>query len=124
MDPLASVKEIGKLVQAYNDIPLRTKIVELTDQIIQLQEENRELKAQLGPKQAMAARGDHNYFYKGEEGPYCPTCSQKNKAEVLLPARIEDVIGIRRSCRICKEHYYESKKAKATQITPRTGPWS
>ena len=124
MDPLASVKEIGKLVQAYNDIPLKTKIVELTDQIIHLQEENRELKYKIGTREAMAPRGDHNYFFKGDMGPYCPTCYQNNNKEVLLPAPTENHLGTLRSCRVCKEHYYESRKQRQAQVTPRTGPWS
>ena len=124
IDPIAAAKELGRMVQSYNDIPLKTKIVELTDELIRLQEENRELKARLEMKQAMAARGDHNYFYKGDEGPYCPTCWQNGKAEVLLPAPTENHLGVLRSCRVCKEHYYESKKRTRTQVTPRGGPWS
>jgi hypothetical protein len=74
--------------------------VELADEIIRLQEENRDLKYKLGTKEAMAPRGDHNYFYKGEFGPYCPTCWQKSNKEVLLPAPTENHLGTFRSCRL------------------------
>jgi hypothetical protein len=124
MDPLATTKEVMKMIQAYNDIPLRTKIVELTNQIIELQDQNRELVARLEMKETMVARGDHNYFYKGDAGPYCPTCLQKNKTEVLLPAPIEDIIGTRRSCRVCKENYYESRKPPQGHGGGRGGVWS
>jgi hypothetical protein len=107
VDPLATAKEIGKLVKEYNDIPLKTKIVQLTDQIIQLQEENRALKQRLANQDEMIPKGPNNYFYKGDRGPYCPTCWQRDNKPVLLPAVDKYITGSARRCTVCKEMFYD-----------------
>jgi hypothetical protein len=108
-NPLSTAREISKLVQDYNDIPLKKKIVQLEDEIIKLQEENRSLKLQLGDQVEMVPTGKHNYFYQGEAGPYCPTCWQRDEKKVLLPAVESYMTGLGRHCRICKQTFSEGE---------------
>jgi hypothetical protein len=109
MDPLHTAKEIAKLVQEYHDIPLKKMIVQLQDEIIKLQEENRGLKQRLGNREEMLPNGPHNYFYKGDLGPYCPTCWQRDNKPILLPAVVRYMVGPGRYCRVCKGMFSEDE---------------
>ena len=119
VDPLGTAKDIAKLVQQYNDIPLKKKIIQLEDEIIKLQEENRALKQQLGDQEEMLPSGPNNYFFKGAVGPYCPACWQGDGKAVLLPAIDKYVTGRARVCRICKEMFYEDEAPRRRgQVEP------
>lgn len=60
-----------------------------------------------GKDEEMASSGPNNYFYQNAIGPYCPTCWQRDKRAVLLPAVKRYSAGNGRYCRVCKELYYE-----------------
>jgi hypothetical protein len=117
-NPLSTAKEISKLIQEYNDLPLKKKILQLEEEIKALQEDNRSLKQRLENKEGMLPSGPHNYFYKGDVGPYCPKCWQKDGKPVLLPAVEDFAAGLGRQCSVCKGLYVEERARRRTQIKP------
>jgi hypothetical protein len=122
-NPLATAKEIGSIIKKYNDLPLMEKVVELSDEIRSLQEENRALRQQLEEKQEMVARGPNNYFYRGDAGPYCPTCWQGHNKLVLLPAEQTFAGGQGRRCAVCEKLFIDAPRHEPIQIKPRVSQW-
>jgi hypothetical protein len=121
MNPLNTAREVAKLVQDYNNLPLKKMIVQLEDEITALQSENREMKQQLAIRAEMTPKGPHNYFYCGDVGPYCPKCWQADGKAALLPALEDFAAGLGRRCQVCKELYVEQKATRRRQVIPRSG---
>jgi hypothetical protein len=94
-DPLATVKDLYRLLEKYNDGPLMKVIVDLRDEVFHLSEENRDLKLrvrELEEQQAVTIRlkreGNH-YYHIDEEGnrsgPYCMPCWDGDRKLMNLP---------------------------------------
>ena len=118
-NPFNTAREINELVQDYDNIPLKKKILQLENEILKLQEENRTLKQQVSNQAEMQPKGKHNYFYKGDIGPYCPTCWQRDRKMVLLPEAENFALGTGRYCRVCDQTFDEGEAlSRQRQIKP------
>ena len=131
---VASAKNALDLTKLSSDHALKGAVSELYDslldvkgRVLDLDEENRNLRAELARKGEFIGPLDpHGYFFYKDrpEQPLCPKClqSQPSNAVFLGPLHSWNG-GQRRDCRVCRFHHMETPK----QLDPtigRTGPWS
>lgn len=100
----ATLKEnISKL---WNDL------LDLKGAVLRVEEENSSLKRMIEeqnrtPKPQIRQTGAVNYYFVGDDGPYCQPCYDgKGKLAMLSPPQ-EWNGGVRRRCSLCKEFSYE-----------------
>jgi regulator of replication initiation timing len=121
---LNSLREQAKTSR---DAPLKENISNLYDHVLDLKEivlrikrenddlrqENAELKrersqrAEKPLKPEIRQQGKTNYYYVGDDGPYCQPCYDKTGKLVRLTPRDEYIGGIGRTCPVCKEPFIE-----------------
>ena len=83
-------------------------ILDLKIKVIELEEENRELKLKLSNKEALERKGEFGYWFKvGEDAPLCPKCYEGDGKLVYLPKPEPWSGGIRRDCRVCRYTTWE-----------------
>jgi hypothetical protein len=131
-------KNARELAQDTSDPELNMKISEaydallsIKDRVLDLDDENRRLKAELAAKAAYVGPDPpHGYFYAAtdetKQHPLCPTCYQSNPSRIgFLDNPQQWSRGIRRVCKLCSTSIYEvpmdSLPAVKVQI-PR-GEW-
>ncbi len=94
----------GQISEAYNSIR------DLQRMLLDLDDENRRLKAELSKKAELEGPvPPFGYFFKNgdHEHPLCPKCMQgKESRESFLTPAQEWNGGLRRVCRICGLHIY------------------
>jgi hypothetical protein len=117
---VASAKNAQDLAKASSDRELKSTISELYDSlldvkacVLDLDEENRNLKAELARKEEIVGPNDpHGYFfYKDNLGkPLCPKCVQSlpRNPVFLSPAKIVNGASYR-ECPICHWGHYETE---------------
>jgi hypothetical protein len=102
------IKEhVGNLYDTFN--ALREALSRMVD-------ENKELKRQLEQEQLARVAipkirqvGDTNYYYQGEEGPFCQPCYLgTGKLVAVLPPESWNG-GVRTECPVCHEFFYEKR---------------
>ena len=77
-------------------------ILDLKIKILDLEEENRELKHKLNKQEVLERKGEFGYWFKsGEDDPLCPKCYEGNGKLVYLPKSEPWNGGIKRECRVC-----------------------
>jgi len=88
-------------------------------QLSELQADNIKLKSPLAASEEMEPSGPHNYFYRNgkTDGPYCPTCWQKDGKRILLPASADYAAGKGKKCTVCKELYIEEPRKRGPAIS-------
>jgi len=111
---LDSVREQAK---TSSDAMLKENISKLYDDfldlkaiIIRLTEENTELRRTMSEKPAkpeIRQVGSANYYYVGEEGPYCQPCYDRDSKLVNLQPRQEFAGGHGRRCGVCLTVFFE-----------------
>src|ERR1700730_9103906 len=97
-----------QIAALYNNVLSRNEVIS------RLLDENKELKRQLEqqqhPPEAPKIRqvGETNYYFKGDEGPFCQPCYDGNSKLVML-SPVEMLMGgnIRRTCPVCRQPFYE-----------------
>ncbi len=96
---------------------LEKEALDVQGENTKLREENTKLRELLNARAEMKPFGPLNYFYKNgqTDGPYCPTCWQRDEKQVLLPASAKYAGGTGKLCTVCKELYIE-------QAAPPIGP--
>ncbi|MFZ0860032.1 MAG: hypothetical protein WCA27_22445 [Candidatus Sulfotelmatobacter sp.] len=114
---------IRERVAASSDPEAKALVNEMYDQMAALKEavgrvtdENAELRrrtaqlenpAEAKPRPKIRQVGAVNYYFVGDEGPYCQACyDDKRKLVALSPAE-EWNRGVRRQCTVCKNYFYE-----------------
>jgi len=127
-----ALNALRERAQRSKDVEIKDQISTLYDIVLQLKEaisrlmdENKELKRQLEQQQlalvAVKIRqvGETNYYFQGDDGPFCQVCYDKdNKLVKLLPSQPWSG-GIRTECPVCGEFFYEKTGSKGPkQITP------
>lgn len=131
----ASAKNAVDLAKATSNNDLKGAVSELYDsvldvkaRVLDLDEENRALRAQLAQREEIVGPDEVNgyFYYKSKpEMPLCPKCYQTipSNAVYLGPTHSFNG-GIRRICRVCGFKHMEtpSKPLQIRMISP--GVWS
>ena len=106
---------IGDLYDEFNS--LRSIVTRLTD-------ENAELRrSQTDVKPEIRQVGQVNYYFVGEQGPYCQKCYDKDAKLVNVGPRLEDYVGgPGRKCVVCGSFFQEERKA-APRAQIKMGVW-
>lgn len=97
MDNINTAKE---LADKLNNLELKSVIVDLKEQILELREENVSLKTKLQEKEKYDMHFKHNVYWNPDEndGPYCSKCWDHDKKAVRLLKQNKDYY-----CPVCKE---------------------
>lgn len=134
-DPLAlanlALSLLGKTSDALNalrersqrskDVDIKDQINTLYDIVLQLKEvisrlldENEDVHRQLAEQQhppevpKIRQVGETNYYFFGDEGPYCQPCyDDKKKLVTLTPQRNNSAGRQYRECTVCQQTFYE-----------------
>jgi hypothetical protein len=122
---LSSLKSARELAKIASDADLKETIgeayeslLDLRERVLTLDEENRQLKAQLAAKAAYVGPvAPHGYFYVAEDGqqqhPLCPTCFQSNPQQIgFMTDAKRTGGGVRRRCKLCSKPVDESPVSK------------
>lgn len=108
--------------QRTKDIEIKEQIGTLFDNVLQLKDivsrivdQNKELQNALIQQQNPPLKpkirhvGQTNYYYLGDEGPYCQPCYDKTKTLIaLLPRKMASLGGSHRDCPVCHSNFYET----------------
>jgi hypothetical protein len=119
-EALSSLRERA---QRSKDVDIKDQINTLYDHVLELKEvisrlldENKDLRRQLEHQQhppeepKIRQVGETNYYFKGEEGPFCQPCyDDKNKLVNLSPVNEASWGSISRICRVCNNTFYEKR---------------
>ena len=128
---LDSVRERAKVS---SDADLKKSIAALYDDfldlksiILRLSEEIAGLKRTIADagqpsKPQIKQVGQANYYYVGDEGPFCQPCYDTNSRLVNLTPRDEYVSGIGRRCLVCHHTFIEAPRP-APAPSPRRNYW-
>jgi hypothetical protein len=128
---VAVFKEVYALSENFRDLKFKKAMQALEREVLDVQaensklrEENTKLNARLNVRAEMKPFGPHNYFYKNDrtDGPYCPTCWQRDEKQVLLPASTKYAAGVGKLCTVCKELYVEQPAAPPGPSIAVVGP--
>ena len=126
---LNSVRERAK---TSTDTALKENISNLYDDfldlkamVLRLTEENADLRRKLTEqadkpqKPTIRQVGETNYYFVGDEGPYCqPCCDDKGKLVHLMPQQHYGG-GTGRQCRVCRNVFIEVEDPEPqTRIVP------
>ena len=126
----AAMDLIGKASKALNslreraktskDAELKENISKLYDDfldlkavILRLTEENAELRrtiaahAQEPPKPEIRQVGETNYYFVGDQGPYCQPCFDDKRKLINLTPQQRYGGGTGRQCRVCRQVFIE-----------------
>ena len=105
----------GSLLDDFNS--LRVSVVKLTEENEALRQAQVERPATLAIRQV----GEANYYYLGEQGPYCQPCYDRDHKLVHLTPQQRFAGGTGRECLVCLLTFFEeTKPAPRVQIR---GDW-
>ena len=114
---------IRERIKASKDAALKEAIGNLYDEflnlramIVRLTEQNAELRTKLAaqaekpPKPQIRQVGETNYYFVGEDGPFCQPCYDlQGKLMRLMP--LQDYAGgPGRKCEVCDKVFFESRR--------------
>ena len=91
-DIFDNVKTIKEIAEATSNLELKSAIVDLKEQIIELRTENLQMKAKLTERVSYNMKFENNMYYNilqtgGTEGPYCSACWDTKKQAVRMHCR-------------------------------------
>lgn len=116
MDNINTAKE---LADKLNNLELKSVIVDLKEQILELREENVSLKTKLQEKEDNKIEVDSEYDIYWitkkdgtKEGPYCHLCYDSEKKLIRLEHCETSYLLDKQNyyCRHCKQSFYEKDK--------------
>ena len=112
-----ALEAVRERSQASKDVTLKSLVGELYDEfnslrsiIGRLTEENEELRraqVEKPPKPEIRQVGETNYYFIGDQGPYCQPCYDRDNKPVALTPQQSLHGNIYRECRVCGESFYE-----------------
>lgn len=132
-----ALNALRERAQRSKDSDIKGQVSELYDIVLQLKEsisrlsdENKGLKQKLENEHMARVAipkirqvGDTNYYFQGNEGPYCQPCYDTKAKLVALPPSEPWNGGIRRECPVCHEYSYEKRmNTGPIRIGSRRGP--
>ncbi len=134
---VSSAKTARELAKDTSNHDLKAAISDLYDdvlsvkeRVVDLDEENRALRAALNEKgKYIGPVLPHGYYFQAgdNEHPLCPRCFQETPQRIAFMTEPEDWnLGIRRQCKLCRHHIYE-KPMVLNSVGRRPtegGPWS
>jgi hypothetical protein len=106
---------VSKLYDEF--LALKSIIVRLTEENQQL----REAQSEKLSKPIIRQVGESNYYFLGEQGPYCQRCYDADGKLVNLAPRVSYAGGPGRKCEVCGKVFHEEHKARQIQIRPIRG---
>lgn len=92
---------------------LYDRFLDLKETVLRIKEENAELRRTVAaqtekpPKPEIQQVGQTNYYFVGDEGPYCQKCYDGNGKLVRLSPEVRYVAGWGRMCPLCETIFYE-----------------
>jgi hypothetical protein len=100
-------------------------ILDLKIKVLDLEEENRELKHRLSKQDELERKGEFGYWFKkGQTDPLCPKCYEGDGKEIYLPKSEPWSGGMRRICKVCRSITWEQPMdLRRRQIQPRSSSW-
>jgi hypothetical protein len=121
-----ALNALRERAQRSKDVDIKDQINTLYDNVLQLKEvisrlsdENRELRHKLEHQQhpteepTIRQVGETNYYYKGDEGPFCQPCydgdPKAKKLVALSPQQTTEWGSVRRSCPVCNKTFYDKQ---------------
>jgi hypothetical protein len=105
---------VGELYDDFNS--MRSVIVRLTDEIADLNRQILQL-TERPPKPAIRQEGETNYYYVGEDGPFCQPCYDREEKLRMLTPRQSYVGGTGRKCQTCGALFLEARaRASRAQV--------
>ena len=92
-------------------------ILQLKDVVSRLLDENKKLQQQIENEHMARAAipkirqvGDTNYYFQGDEGPFCQACRDGKSKDLVKLLPLEHWNGgERRECPVCHEFFYEKR---------------
>ena len=90
--------------------------LDLKETVLRIKEENAELRrtiaaqAEKPPKPEIRQVGETNYYFVGEEGPYCQPCYDGNNKLVNLMPKLHYTGGWGRTCKVCGKVFFEGSE--------------
>jgi len=123
-----SVKTAVELAKSSKDSDLKQTISEIFDgildlksKVMNLEEDNLQLRAALAEKKSVNRSDEFGYYFKeNETSPLCPKCYEGDGKFIYLPNSESWNGGIRRDCRICRQIYWEKPMNLNSGQIPRT----
>jgi hypothetical protein len=123
-----AVQNLRERIEASKDKALKASYGGLLDDfnrlrliVIKLTEENEALSQTQAEKQTPIVRhvGDTNYYFVGDQGPYCQPCYDRDQKLVPLTAQQKFAGGTGRKCQLCNTVFFEvHKRTTPTQRRP------
>src|ERR1700722_9967270 len=124
-----ALSALRERAQRSKDIDIKDQINTLYDSVLSLKEvisrlldENKDLRSQLEQQQhppelpKIRQVGETNYYFKGDEGPFCQPCYDlTGKLIPLAPQKTQQGGTVFRTCRVCNKLFYEQVQSE-TQI--------
>ena len=97
--------------------------------VLRLTEENGALRLQIAKgvekplKPEIRQIGSTNYYYVGDEGPYCQPCYDQNEKLVRLTPQKDFNTGRGRNCEVCGKLFFESRETRSHNPVALYGEW-
>lgn len=131
---VSTAKTVRDLAKDSSDSALKASISDLHNalldikaKVLELDEENRSLKAQLAAKDDIEGPVEpHGYFFHKDkpEKPICPKCFQSQPQNIVYLTPLQDLNGNKlRRCLICHFNHIEASRQHSPIEIPR-GYWS
>lgn len=131
-----ALSALRERAQRSKDIDIKDQINTLYDSVLSLKEvisrlldENKGLRRQLEEQQhppeepKIRQVGETNYYYKGDDGPFCQPCydadPKAKRLVALSPQQTTQWGSIRRDCLVCHQTFYEKKVDGPSRLVPR-----
>lgn len=121
-----ALEAVRERVQTSKDTALKSDVSKLYDEflslksiIVRLGDENaalRRAQIETPPKPTIRQVGETNYYFVGEQGPYCQKCYDGQGKLVNLAPRVNYAGGPGRKCEVCGTVFHEENKAPRAQI--------
>jgi hypothetical protein len=120
-DTLSISKTVREQAKGSKDTDLKAHISDLYDSVLSLKEavmlvadENNALRQRITElehppqKPTIRQEGDVNYYYVGDEGPYCQPCFDGKGGMLVRLTPVQQWSGgVRRKCEVCNKFFYE-----------------
>jgi len=137
-----ALNALRERAQRSKDIDIKEQINSLYDNVLALKEvvsrlldENKDLQRHLDSqrhppeKPRIKQVGDTNYYFVGEDGPYCQPCYDvKEKLVPLSPQKSTSLGALKRECSVCHQTFYEKssdpRQSSGRSRPSRFTPWS